>query len=173
MTHAEYMTQGQRLAERHKELQHSESNNRFYRMYLSFNPEQLLLDMTDFFSALRNKIKDEVPFMVLQNYMSKYADNRGDNKEKHLDCAFMVLQKLDKSENKDAVYDHTEQIGAELLAAWRYQLLQTYKHQLPVHGITSEPIGPIGTYFYGTRYNFTIVAPANAELHYNPSKFLE
>jgi hypothetical protein len=175
MRHSEYVDMVRTLATRHKEILHSDSNPRFIRMHLSSNPLQEHLDMKEFQTHMRNaKAKPDL-LMVLLSYEGEYSDNTGDGKKKIYSGAIMLLGAVqrDNWNAQDAMYDKTERIGEEVMAALMHQLNETYSYHLSANDIMNEKIGPIGDNLHGTRFSFSFTGPASKQLYYNPSQFLE
>ncbi|HEX8506338.1 MAG TPA: hypothetical protein VF630_13300 [Hymenobacter sp.] len=163
-------------AARHLDIQHTAANSRFLEISISADPIGRQLDLTDFYNALKSKLKAKAgqAFMVLQNYQVDYDDNGGDHRQRLLNGAFYILRREAPGDvqARKAAIDACEQIAEDILAGVEQQLNATYEVRLNLSDAFAEHIGPIGDGHVGVRMNFSLRAAATEELTFNPDKFL-
>jgi hypothetical protein len=166
----------QDLAARHRAIQYTAANQRFMRLTVSADPIARQLDLTDFYTKLKSKLKalKGQPFLVLQNYQLDYADNNGEHFTREPHGAFYVLQTSTPghAEERDAVTDACEGVAEDILAAVIHQLRATYRVRISLNDCFAEHIGPVGDHYVGVRMNFTWSETATRDLTYDPTKFL-
>ncbi|WP_201980339.1 hypothetical protein [Hymenobacter rubidus] len=176
MRHLEYTTLFRTLAERHLQVQHRPDQVRFVRLILSSDPLQKVMDFEEFYGGLKHKIdlRDGSACLVLENYQADYSDNDGDFTGKEHHGAFLILRpvKAGDYDQRDAVIDACEAIGEDIMAA---AIAQLRARERPVRispgDVLAEAVGPVGSHFYGARFNFSFRSPATPELCYDPTKF--
>jgi hypothetical protein len=163
------------LAERHARIRHRDDSPRFARIIVSVDPLQRQVDLLEMQETLLGRfLKPDAgeQVLVLESMQTQFADNNGDNYTRRSRGAFFLLEQ--KSDTVDAweILDRTEQSGEEMLAAARHEFEQNVKVRWPIGAILSDAVGPLhdGTW-YGTRFDFEIISPANAALTYNPAAF--
>lgn len=163
------------LAQRHNAIQATATNNRFVRIFLSEDPVQKQVDITEFYDVLRNKLQAKVgqPFFVLQNYQVDYGDNDGDYFNRKVQGAYYVLQKVKVGDHdgRDAAVDACERIAEQILAAAVHALRAEHQVGISVGDAWAEHIGPIAVDHVGVRINLAWTDPATQELTYNPDFF--
>ncbi len=164
------------LATRHVAIRQTPANSRFLRILISSDPVQKQLDLSEFYGALRSRLKAPLgqPFLVLENYQVDYADNDGDYFSREHQGAYLVLQKvkMDDYDGRDVAIAACEEVAEELLAAVVHQLRQQYQARVSVRDAFAEHVGPIADGHVGVRVNFSWAESATEELTYNPAKFL-
>ena len=163
------------LAQRHQAILATADNNRFLRLLISADPIQKQIDLSEFYNALRSRLKAPVgqALFVLENYQVDFDDNQGDSFSRKVQGAFFVLQKvkLDDYDARDAAIGACEAIAEQVLAAAVQQLRETYRVRVSVGDAWAEHIGPIGDGHVGVRVNLAWQEAATAELSYNPTYF--
>jgi hypothetical protein len=164
------------LAARSRAIQYTPANERFMRLTVSADPIARQLDLSDFQTKLRSKLKalKGQPFLVLQNYQLDYGDNGGGHFTREPHGAFYVLQAsaVGDAEARDAAIDACEGVAEELLAAAIHRLHATYRVRVSLNDCFAEHIGPIGDHYVGVRMNFSWKEAATPDLTYDPTKFL-
>lgn len=165
----------QDLAARNLAIQYTAANQRFMRITVSADPIARQLDLTDFYTKLKSKLKalKGQPFLVLQNYQLDYGDNGGDHFTRAPHGAYYVLQAITpgNAEERDAAIDACEGVAEDLLAAAIHQLRAAYRVRISLNDCFAEHIGPIGDFYVGVRMNFSWNETATRELTYDPTKF--
>lgn len=163
------------LAERHTRIRHREDSPRFARIIVSVDPLQRQVDLLEMQEVLLGRLLKPnagEQVLVLESMQTQFADNTGDNYTRRSRGAFFLLEQ--KSDTADAweILDRTEQSGEEMLAGARKHYEDDLKVRWPIGAILSDSVGPLhdGTW-YGTRFDFEIISPANAALAYNPAAF--
>lgn len=171
----EYNALFRSLAEKHKEIMHSSENLRFVRMTLSSDPIQRVLDMKEFTTSIKNRIKDGY-FLVLQNYEAGYGENNGDHTVKKLFGAFLVLRKADVNnpDDQEDAYSESERIGEEIMGG-AIHLINNFGDKpgtrIGPKDVTSDQVAQIALQYYGTRFDFSFSLPANKTLKFKPEVF--
>lgn len=167
MRHSDYKDLFFTIVARHKELK--QSGVATSQMHLSANPLQQQLDLSEFYSSLKNKRGTQV---VLQSFHTEYEGDAGPNRSRWLHGALLVLEYVDKDnwQLQGEVYDRTERQAEEILAAAMRQVNETYKYLMEAKHLEGEKIGPVNG-FHGTRISFSIKQLAVASLHYKPDLF--
>ena len=164
------------LARTHLAILATPENGRFLRILISADPIQKQLDTSEFYSALRTRLKAPAgqAFLVLENYQTDYDDNQGDYLSRKLAGAFFVLQKvkLDDYDARDKAIAACEQVAEQVLAAAVERLRALPNTFVTVGECFAEHIGPIGDGHYGVRTNFSWAEGATPELTYDPANFL-
>lgn len=176
MRNSTYAALFRTLSERHVRIRHREDSPRFARIIVSVDPLQRQVDMLEMQQVLLGRfLKPNAgeQVLVLESMQTSYSDNTSDNYQRRCRGAFFLLEQ--KSDEADAweILDRTEQSGEEMLAAARHEFEENMKVRWPIGSILSDAIGPLhdGTW-YGTRFDFEIISPANAGLAYNPAAFM-
>jgi hypothetical protein len=163
------------LARRHVDLQATEANNRFMRVRIAADPIAQQLDLQEFYSALRSRLKapNGQAIFVLQNYQLDYGDNGGDYFTRQPQGAFYVLrkEKLGGHDGIDVAIEACEAIAEEVLAAVVHLQQATYRVKISVADAFAEHVGPVADGYFGVRMNFTWSETATQDLTYNPAKF--
>lgn len=163
------------LAERHVDVRATAQNGRFLRILISADPVQKQLDLSEFYGALRTRLKVGAgqAFVVLENYQVDYEDNDGDYYARRFQGAFLVLQKvvLSDYDARDAAIGACETIAEDLLAGAIKELRATYRARISVRDAFAEHVGPVGDGHVGVRLNLAWSEPATEELTFNPLKF--
>jgi hypothetical protein len=176
MRHHHYTQMGRELARRHVDIQHTPEQCRFLRLLISSDPIQKQLDLSEFYSSLRNKLdlSDNKAAMVLENYQADYSDNEGDFYAKYHHSAFLVLKLVgtDDYDGRDNILDECERIGEELMGALLAQLT-TAGLRITPDDVMQEAIGPIGDGLVGCRFNYVFRSAATQALTYKPSQFID
>jgi hypothetical protein len=175
MRHLQYTELFRELARRHKEIQHTNAACHFLRIHLSGDFVQAQLDLREFYASLRSKIKSGV-VMVLQSYDASYGENLDDYQRKFYTAGLIILDKVANADmdKLDEVYDRTERIGEEVMAAAMLQISAAGTgYRLYAKDITAEKVGPLGDQFHGTRFDFRFTGPAGSGLVFNPDKFID
>lgn len=176
MRHSQYTQIGRRLAERHVAIQHSATECRFVRVLISTDPIQKQLDLTEFYSALRTRLKMRAgkAAVILENYQADYDDNQGDFYAKYHHAAFIVLKQVREGDfdGRDTAIDECEEIGEDLMGAWIEELTEMGLRITPAD-VLQEAVGPIGDGLVGCRFNFMFRTSATLALSYNEDKFLD
>ncbi|MFC7669275.1 hypothetical protein ACFQT0_19400 [Hymenobacter humi] len=110
--------------------------------------------------------------LVLESLQTQFADNNGDNYTRQCRGAFFLLEQKAAGVDAWEILDRTELSGEEMMAAARHEYENNLKIRWPIGSILADAVGPLhdGTW-YGTRFDFEIIAPANAGLKYNPAAF--
>jgi len=164
------------LARRHKNIAHTPQNGRFLRIFISADPVQKQLDLMDFQTSLRSKLKAPVgqPFLIAQNYQVDYGDNNGDYLSRELQGAYLVLQRVtrDDYEARDQAVANCEKIAEQLFAALVHELRENHATYLTVADAWLEHVGPLEDTSIGVRMNFSFRDPATEELTYDDTLFL-
>jgi hypothetical protein len=164
------------LAARSRAIQYTPANERFLRITVSADPIARQLDLTDFYTKLRSKLKalQGQPFLVLQNYQLDYGGTNGDHFTREFHGAFYVLQAsaVGDAEARDAAIDACEGVAEDILAALLHQFRADYRVHLRLNDCFAEHIGPIGDHYVGVRLNFSWKEAATPDLTYDPTKFL-
>ncbi|MBC6698868.1 hypothetical protein [Hymenobacter sp. BT190] len=165
------------LATRHKLIQHTEAAPRYARIVVSIDPYQKVVDMHELMTKIigvRLKPGPGEQVLVVESFHTLYRE-AGDNRTRLRSGAFMVLQQV-KTKNHDAielVLDATEQTGEQLLGAILADRKYQVKYRFDPGSITSDELGPLGDgTWYGTRFDFDFVTPANQALAYTPDAFI-
>lgn len=174
MRNATYAALFEGLASRHELIRHRPDSPSFARIIVSADPYQRqvdLLEMQELFLSQVNLADPSDQVLVLESLQTQYRDNQGDNYQRQSRGAFFVLQQKTDALEAWEILDRTEQTGEELLAAVRHQYEHQVKVRFPVASVLSDAIGPLTGGWYGTRFDFEILSPANAGLTYNPTKF--
>jgi hypothetical protein len=177
MRHSDYTALFRGLAERHHLIRHRADSPRFARIVVSIDPLQRVVDLTEMQETLLGRfLKPNAgeQVLVLESFMTQYADNGGDNRTRRRKGAFFVLEQV-ASKRPDAVelaLDRTEQTAEQVMAAVLHAYEDDFKTRFEVNGFTCDPVGPIGDgTWYGARFDFDWTEPANAALAYAPSAF--
>ena len=173
MTHSEYVTLFRTIAQRHKEIQHTESEPHFARLVLSrdvymHSHEQI----SEFIQGRRRAL--HTPMLLLCSYEAEYRDDRSDNIEQMLSGRLIVLDQAARNEHdaEEAVYERTERIGEECLSYVAHLYSEEPQRGLfHWNGTTSEKLANVST-FFGTALNFNIQQSVQASISFNPDKFL-
>ncbi|MBJ6109428.1 hypothetical protein JAO73_10415 [Hymenobacter sp. BT523] len=162
-------------AAQHVAIGYTPDNGRFLRILVSSDPIAKQLDLTNFYDALRSRLKakEGQPFLVLQNYDLDYDDNGGDHLSRAPHGAYYVLQKVKPGDYdaRDAAVDACEEIAEDLLAYVVHHHRENYKIRMSVRDCFAEHVGPIGDNHVGVRMNFTWSETATQDLTFNPTKF--
>lgn len=176
MRNSAYSALFEGLATRHGRIRHRPDSPRFARIIVSVDPLQRQVDLLEMQEVLLGRFLQPgagEQVLVLESLQSSFSDNTGDNYQQRSRGAFFLLEQ--KSDDVEAweILDRTEQSGEEILAAARREYEDTVKVRFPVGAILSDAVGPLhdGTW-YGTRFDFEIISPANAALAYNPAAFI-
>lgn len=175
MRHHQYTALGRELARQHKGIQHSEQHCRFLRILLSSDPIQKQLDLSEFYSSLRDKLDlgQGQAAMILENYQADYDDNRGDAYHKYHNSAFLIVKRVEPGDYdaRDQAIDDCEQIGEQLLATLIEQLTDAGLQITPAD-VMQEAVGPLASYFVGCRFNYVFRSAARQALTHNPANYL-
>ena len=163
------------LAERHVRIRHRDDSPRFARIIVSVDPMQRVMDLAELQTTLLGRFLQPgagEQVLVLESMQTQFADNNGDNYTRQCRGAFFLLEQKTGTVDAWEILDRTEQTGEEILAAARQQYADQVKVRWPIGAILSDAVGPLhdGTW-YGTRFDFDIISPANAALAYNPAAF--
>jgi hypothetical protein len=163
------------LARRHVDIAATPENGRFVRIFISADPVQKQMDLSEFFSFLsdRMRLKPGEACLICENYQVDYDDNNGDYYSRKCDGAFLVLRQVepDNHNARDAAVDACERIAEEVLAAAIEQLREVHHAYVSVGDAWAEHIGPIGDGHVGVRLNLAWKEPATSALTFNPTKF--
>jgi hypothetical protein len=165
------------LAQRHKALAATPENGRFLRIFISADPIQKQIDLSEWYNSLRTKLKAPLgqAYFVLENYQVDYADNDGDYFSRKVQGAFLVMEKVktDDYEGRDVAVSASEVIAEQILAAVVPLLREQHHVRISVGDAWSEHIGPIADGFVGVRLNLSWEEPATQDLTYNPDAFTQ
>ena len=165
------------LAQRHKALAATPANGRFLRLFISADPIQKQIDLSEWYNSLRTKLKAPLgqAYFVLENYQVDYDDNQGDYFSRKVAGAFLVLQKVktDDYDARDVAVGACELIAEQILAAAVPLLRAQHRVDISVGDAWAEHVGPLADGFVGVRLNLSWQEPATQELTYNPDAFTE
>ena len=175
MRNSEYATLFKGLAQRHQRIRHRDDSPRFARIIVSVDPLQKQMDLLEMQETLLGRLLKPgagEQVLVLESLQTQFLDNTSDNYQRQCRGAFFVLEQKAPQVDAWEVLDRTELTGEQLLAAARREYEQQVKVRWPIASILSDAVGPLhdGTW-YGTRFDFEIIGPANAALAYNPAAF--
>ena len=175
MRHSEYCALFKGLAETHHLIRHREDSPRFARLIVSVDPMQRIMDLAEMQQTLLGRtLKPGAgeQVLVLESMQTQFADNTGDNYTRQQRGAFFLLEQKSKDIDAWDILDRTEKSGEEMMAAARQRYEDQVKVRWPIGAILADAVGPLhdGTW-YGTRFDFEIISPANAALRYNPAAF--
>lgn len=175
-SHTTYTNTFRALAETHVDIRHSAQEMHFARIVLNRDPYvPSHFQIKEFISSIRDKMC--TPFMLLVSYSAGCIDSKSDNKQKVIQGSFLILDKVetDDFDGEEAVYSFTEGIGDEILAN-----LGSYYEENPQDGYfmwsdyENDKVAKVTeSNFFGTRFNFSIVANTSQTFEYNPSKFIQ
>ena len=175
MRNSEYCALFRTIAGRNNRIRHTEQNPRFARIITSVDPLQRQVDLLEMQETLlgRKGLKADYgeQVLVLESLQTQYRDNNGDNYQRTARGAFFLLEQKTKDGDAWTLLDRTEENGEQVLAAARREYEAQVKVRWPVGSIVADAVGPIGDQWYGTRFDFEIISPANAGLTYNPAAF--
>ena len=106
MRHLKYAQLFRDLATRHVDIRYGQDGGtRFLRILISSDPIQRQLDLSEFQSGLKSRIKlaGGLACLVLENYEADYTDNDGDYYARLHRGAFLVLKatKQDDYDGRD------------------------------------------------------------------------
>lgn len=156
---SKYNTYMQSIAEKHKEIAHSETNQHFCRM-----------DLDSIVTA--SKLDLESPCMILENYSGGFSDLLSDNVREIQECAFLMLvqciEKNDEAERTQAI-DKSKELADDALSK---MLNDTKKRVIPKFEPDSIRFATASNLFngwYGVRVEFTLNDKAN--IAFNESKW--
>jgi hypothetical protein len=172
---SEYNAYFKSLAEKHVDIRHSDTECHFARITLVGWPSREI-ELTEFIQKQQRKLKP--PFMLLESADWYYGDNAGDNRNKLLQGAFIILDKAkgDDFDQQEQVYDKTEEIGEDLIgAACKYfrETDQVRKGAIfDLNDQNGTRVERCADGFYGNRFEFTIRLNANQALKYKSEKFV-
>jgi hypothetical protein len=165
------------LARRHKAIAATPANGRFMRIFISADPIQKQIDLSEWYNALRTKLQAPIgqAYFVLENYQVDYDDNGGDYFSRKVAGAFLVLRKVktDDYDARDVAVDACERIAEQLLAAAVPLLREQQRVDISVGDAWAEHVGPLADGFVGVRLNLSWQEPATEELTYTPDAFTE
>jgi hypothetical protein len=165
MRNSTYSALFRTIAGRNKRIRHREDSPRFARIIVSVDPLQRQVDLLEMQETLLGrylKAGAGEQVLVLESLQTQYRDNAGDNYQRTSRGAFFLLEQKTKDGDAWDLLDRTEENGEQVLAAARKEY---------VGSILADAVGPIGDNWYGTRFDFEILSPANAGLTYNPAAF--
>ncbi|TPG71976.1 hypothetical protein [Hymenobacter nivis] len=177
MRNSTYAALFEGLAARHVRIRHRKDSARFARIIVSVDPLQRQVDLMEMQEVLLGRFLKPgagEQVLVLESLQVQFTDNAGDNYQRRGRGAFFVLEKKTKDVEAWEVLDRTEQTGEELLAGARrdYEEGRDVKTRWPIGAILADAVGPLGDgTWYGTRFDFEIISPANAALVYKPAAF--
>jgi hypothetical protein len=165
------------LAQRHKQILHTEQACHFVKVILSADPIQKQVQMSGFYDKLKLKIKPG-PCLLLISYEADYEDAGDEKTLTHRHGSFMILEKAKLTdEHRDEVLDRAEHIAHEImgavLKAFRSPEARRQGRMLDRNNMALDSIGPVGDNYYGCRFDFMFTQPATAALAYNPDAFTE
>lgn len=171
MNHSDYIAYFKTIATAHEDIRH------FARMiYVDWPYRNTKLE--EFFSSQR-KSEGIYPMMVLESYINKFTDYRGDNIDKHYDAGFLIMQPAERGNfaDEDLKYDQCEQICEEIVGYVLYEFEQHWdgnqhpKRFIEPNTLQFEKIGAFADNVVGVRVSFQFFKNASPQLMYNPDKF--
>jgi hypothetical protein len=178
LRHSHYIAVLRELATRHQRIQHSPQVRRFARVIVSIDPFQKQVDLAEMAEAQLGRYYQPgstSQMLVVESCHTQYLDNGGDNKQRRRSGAYYVFEKVANAKDQDAIeaaIDATEETGEQILGALLHMLAGQAKVRLDEKSITSDTIGPLGDgTWYGTRFDFDFINPANVVLAYNAAVF--
>lgn len=118
--YADLVAYFEQLARSHKDIAHTDSDKHFFR----FELEEML-------TGMRSKIN--YPALVLEGYDFEFTDEKSDNVHKRLNCAFMILGKVNDKGEFDLIHnlwDRLEEIGNEIMNVDGIESLKDYRDLL-------------------------------------------
>jgi hypothetical protein len=140
------------LASQHTGIKHTDSSKHFFRF-----------ELEEFLTGMRSQIN--YPAFILEGYDFQFVDNGSDNVHKAINCAFMVIDKVEDSGDFDAihqVWDRLEEICDEIIIRilddkrQRNVDVLSYFNILDVSG---APLTDMNLIHYGFRYEFKLSWP--------------
>ncbi|UOQ99912.1 hypothetical protein MUN81_10515 [Hymenobacter sp. 5317J-9] len=174
MRNSTYSALFRTIAGRNLLIRHREDSPRFARIIVSVDPLQRQVDLLEMQETLLGrtlKAGAGEQVLVLESLQTQYRDNNGDNYQRTARGAFFLLEQKTSGGDAWEILDRTEENGEQVLAAARREYENQVKVRWPVGSIVADAVGPIGDQWYGTRFDFEIISPANAGLTYNPAAF--
>lgn len=175
MRHLAYTQLFRDLATRHLGIRHGQDGGtRFVRLLISSDPIQRQLDLSEFQTGLRNRIKlaGGLACLVLENYEVDYLDRDGDYTGRVHRGAFLVLKLTQENDydGRDQAVDDCERMGEEVMGAAIAHIRGLGLRITPAD-VLSECVGPVGDNFYGCRFSFSYMSHATQDMTFNPDKF--
>jgi hypothetical protein len=165
------------LATRHRDILHTPTAPRYLKVIVAADPIQKQVSLANFYAKLKGSFPGTAPFVLHLTYDSLHEDTGSDHVLAHRRGGFMVLHKAQNTEeSRDEILTLTERIGYELMAAvcdfFRGPAGRRAGRVLNRSSIAAEAVGPIGDFFYGTRFEFDFTESATTLLTYDSTKFL-
>jgi hypothetical protein len=159
------------ITQNHTAIGNGDGKNHFARIILN---DDILAEtnLSEFLSNLENI---EFPFLILISYDHNYSQNESNNKTKHINGTFILLDKCEVDDYAaiDAIFDSTEEIGEDILG----YLKEYYDRNITmgwvhIDEMKGEHIGPIVDNYHGSKFDFVIHEYTNRGLYYNPLKWV-
>ena len=170
MRHKDYITYFRSIATAHLEVQH------FSRMIPVDWPLRNV-KLEQFISDERANMV--FPTMLLETFIAKTRDFKGDQQDRHFDGAFLIIEKAARGDfdNEDQKIDDCERIADEIMGYIRHEMHQSVNEYSPttgrryfdVNSVTMEKVGVIARDLVGVRYNMTFKKSITWE--YDETKF--
>lgn len=172
MRHSEFTLLFRDLARRHKLIRHHPTTNRrFLRAVVASDPIQREFDLLEVERAVRSELKPGL-CVVLTSYEAEYDENQADQRTKRCFASLLVLDRYTTEDEREAVYDHTEEVGEQLMAAALDDFVRHIAtRRMKAGDISADRIARIADGLCGTRFTFSFTAVANAALAYDATLF--
>ena len=155
---SELVSYFERLARRHKDIGHTDTEKHFFRMEI----DEVLAGIN------RQDVKH--PFLILEGYGYDFTDNKSDNLLKNRNGAFMLLDHVSDPTDFDAihaVWDHMEEIGDELLVKMKNDKRNLLAPVVSGFEFSSSEATLIANDIdgnYGLRFSYTLTSPRSNDV---------